>query len=463
MSSALEPPTTAKVVLHTTKGPIEIELWAKEAPKATRNFIQHCMDGYYDNTIFHRVVPDFLIQGGDPSGTGHGGRSIYADQGGFPSEFHSRLRFNRRGLLGNADGDETNDNSQFFITLAATPELQKKNTMFGRVMGDTIYNVLKIAEAELDKNERPLYPAKVTHTEILTNYFDDMKPKRATGQADEGHSATKKKVKSKARVKMSFMDDEKEEGEDTVKQNKFKMKSAHEILKDSRLSNTSDVQALVTVPPAEQIKPEPKTESKESKVVPKQDPKTEKRTKRQLEIEPVATAPVSSEFDKINAEIAAMKASMKRKAIANPQKEFKKLSALDAERENYIKVIEKGVSKKQLRMQNEADTMAKLRAFTDTLKTASQERPQPLKLSKQADGDKNDEEKLCDLHNLPNCQSCMYYDALSEGEDVDPSSLWTHTFVDEKSLHKRPTRVPSPPPPTAPVSKTKYERHHKRK
>lgn len=66
----LEPPTKGKVVVQTTAGPIDIELWAKEAPKATRNFVQLCLEGYYDGTLFHRVIKSFLIQGGDPTGSG---------------------------------------------------------------------------------------------------------------------------------------------------------------------------------------------------------------------------------------------------------------------------------------------------------------------------------------------------------------------------------------------------------
>ena len=66
-----------QVLLVTTVGDIDVELWSKEAPKACRNFVQLCMEGYYDGTIFHRVVSDFIAQGGDPTGTGHGGDSIY--------------------------------------------------------------------------------------------------------------------------------------------------------------------------------------------------------------------------------------------------------------------------------------------------------------------------------------------------------------------------------------------------
>ena len=66
-----------QVVITTSCGEIDIELWSKEAPKASRNFVQLCLEGYYDGTIFHRVVKDFIVQGGDPTGTGHGGDSVY--------------------------------------------------------------------------------------------------------------------------------------------------------------------------------------------------------------------------------------------------------------------------------------------------------------------------------------------------------------------------------------------------
>lgn len=68
----LEPPTKGKVIVMTTHGPLDIELWPKEAPKAVRNFVQLCLEGYYDNTIFHRIIKQFLVQGGDPTGTGTG-------------------------------------------------------------------------------------------------------------------------------------------------------------------------------------------------------------------------------------------------------------------------------------------------------------------------------------------------------------------------------------------------------
>lgn len=105
-----EPPTSGKVILRTSYGnsssfprgltsigEIEIELWSKEVPRACRNFIQLTLEGYYDNTIFHRVVPGFMIQGGDPTGTGQGGESIFGQP--FQDEFHQRLRFTHRGIV----------------------------------------------------------------------------------------------------------------------------------------------------------------------------------------------------------------------------------------------------------------------------------------------------------------------------------------------------------------------------
>lgn len=129
----LEPPTRGKVVIHTSYGPLDIELWPKEAPKSVRNFVQLCLEGYYDGSLFHRVIKSFLVQGGDPTGSGTGGRSIYGTV--FPDEFHSRLRFNHRGLLASANAGTPNSNaSQFFLTLDRADWLDRKNTIFGKVL-----------------------------------------------------------------------------------------------------------------------------------------------------------------------------------------------------------------------------------------------------------------------------------------------------------------------------------------
>ncbi|VDB84859.1 unnamed protein product [Peniophora sp. CBMAI 1063] len=169
-------PTHGRVVLDTTAGDIEIELWSKEAPKAVRNFIALAMEGYYDGVIFHRVVPDFLVQTGDRTGTGSGGESFYGEQ--FEDEIHPRLRYAHRGLVGLANnGKKHSNDSQFFITLDRADELHGKHTLFGRCVGDSVYNVMKIGQMELDGDGKPLYPPKIRTVRIIENPFEDIVPR----------------------------------------------------------------------------------------------------------------------------------------------------------------------------------------------------------------------------------------------------------------------------------------------
>ncbi|XP_011201646.2 spliceosome-associated protein CWC27 homolog [Bactrocera dorsalis] len=231
-----EPPTSGKVLLKTTAGDIDIELWSRECPKACRNFIQLCMEGYYTGTIFHRVVKGFIVQGGDPNGDGTGGESIYGHT--FKDEFHSRLRYARRGLVGMANADKDDNGSQFFFTLAATPELQNKNTLFGKVTGDTLYNMLKLEEGLVDHNERPMYPQRILGAEILSNPFDDIVPRKVAKEI--------KKEKTKKREKgvknfglLSFGEEAEEDEEETnqfVQKNAGKAKSMHDVVDDPKLS-----------------------------------------------------------------------------------------------------------------------------------------------------------------------------------------------------------------------------------
>lgn len=172
-----EPATEGKILFHTSFGDLDIELWPMQAPKACRNFVQLCLEGYYDNTIFHRLIPNFMIQGGDPTGTGKGGESIYGEA--FNDEFHSRLRFTHRGLLAMANENCPNSNhSQFFFTLDACDFLQKKHTIFGKITGNTIFNLLSVSNLETDAtNDRPVNAPRLLKTEVLWNPFDDIIPR----------------------------------------------------------------------------------------------------------------------------------------------------------------------------------------------------------------------------------------------------------------------------------------------
>ncbi|KAH8922059.1 cyclophilin-like protein [Atractiella rhizophila] len=229
-----EPIPSAKVSLETTAGQILIELWAKEIPKACRNFIQLCLEGYYDGCQFFRVVPNFIVQTGDRTNSGDGGESIFDEP--FEDEFNQRLKFNRRGLVAMANEGKKNTNlSQFFITLDRADSLQGKNTIFGRVVGDTLYNVLKIAEADLHPDsERPLDPYTIRSVEVLENPFKQAKA-RKEAKKEKKEREEKKGKRGKGTKNKSLMSFEDGEGDDSARPPTSSLKSIHEAVKDERL------------------------------------------------------------------------------------------------------------------------------------------------------------------------------------------------------------------------------------
>ena len=141
------------VVLETNKGDIQLQLYSDRAPKAVENFVTHVENGYYDGVIFHRVIKNFMIQGGDPTGTGRGGESIWGEP--FEDEFTPNLVFDRDGLLAMANSGRNTNSSQFFITTAPTPWLNGQHTIFGEVVGG--YETLrKIENTEVSRGDRPV-------------------------------------------------------------------------------------------------------------------------------------------------------------------------------------------------------------------------------------------------------------------------------------------------------------------
>ena len=131
-------------VLETTQGTIEIELRADLAPKTVENFTTHIKNGYYNGLIFHRIIKDFMIQGGDPTGTGRGGESIWG--GKFQDEFNSKAMFNKVGVLAMANAGPNTNGSQFFITTVETPWLNGKHTIFGYVKNKKSLEIVKKLE-----------------------------------------------------------------------------------------------------------------------------------------------------------------------------------------------------------------------------------------------------------------------------------------------------------------------------
>ena len=180
-------------ILHTSMGDISVRLFAEKAPKAVENFTTHAKNGYYDGLIFHRVIKDFMIQGGDPQGTGCGGESIWGHS--FEDEFDLELR-NYCGALSMANAGPNTNGSQFFIvqaptvpagmlsqmesladrgfptevtenyrTLGGTPWLDFRHTVFGQVF-DGMDVVNAIADVKVGANDKPIEDVTITSIEI---------------------------------------------------------------------------------------------------------------------------------------------------------------------------------------------------------------------------------------------------------------------------------------------------------
>ena len=149
---------TKQIVLETTQGIIEIELMPEVAPKASENFTELVSRGYYDGVIFHRIIKGFMIQGGDPTGSGRGGESIWGRP--FEDEVAAQVRFDQPGLLAMANAGPDTNGSQFFITTVPTPWLNGKHTIFGRVVSG--YDVVqKIENAPTDARDKPSDEQKI--------------------------------------------------------------------------------------------------------------------------------------------------------------------------------------------------------------------------------------------------------------------------------------------------------------
>lgn len=131
--------------IETNRGFITLKLYATQAPSTVNNFVCLARDGYYDGVIFHRVIPDFMIQGGDPTGTGRGGPGYT-----FKDEFDPKLRHDKPGVLSMANAGPGTNGSQFFITHVPTPWLDGKHSIFGQVtQGLDVVNAIQQGDVML--------------------------------------------------------------------------------------------------------------------------------------------------------------------------------------------------------------------------------------------------------------------------------------------------------------------------
>jgi len=148
-SGALDTTKTYTARLKTQRGDIVVELYADRAPLTVENFVNLARNGFYDGTTFHRVIPGFMAQGGDPTGTGTGGPGYQ-----FGDEFHPTLRHSGEGILSMANAGPGTNGSQFFITLGPTPHLDDRHSVFGRVV-EGMDVVRSIRERDPQRDREP--------------------------------------------------------------------------------------------------------------------------------------------------------------------------------------------------------------------------------------------------------------------------------------------------------------------
>eukprot|EP01103_Thecamoeba_quadrilineata_P010369 TRINITY_DN2219_c0_g1_i1.p1 TRINITY_DN2219_c0_g1~~TRINITY_DN2219_c0_g1_i1.p1 ORF type:complete len:161 (+),score=19.68 TRINITY_DN2219_c0_g1_i1:20-502(+) len=158
------------VTLHTTNGDIKIEVFCDQVPHAAENFLALCASGYYNGTKFHRNIKGFIIQGGDPTGTGKGGESIWKRK--FKDEFVESLRHNARGIVSMANSGPDTNSSQFFITYSKHTHLNNVYTIFGKVISGS-EALDSMEKVPTDTNDRPLHDIVLNSVTIHANPLAD--------------------------------------------------------------------------------------------------------------------------------------------------------------------------------------------------------------------------------------------------------------------------------------------------
>lgn len=159
------------VTIHTELGDLKIEVFCESVPKTAENFLALCASGYYDNCVFHRNIPGFMVQTGDPTGTGKGGNSIWGRK--FNDEIRSTLKHNARGIVSMANSGPNTNGSQFFITYAKHPHLDTKYTVFGKVIDGADSTLDALEKLPVDEKSRPLQEIRIKSITIHANPIAD--------------------------------------------------------------------------------------------------------------------------------------------------------------------------------------------------------------------------------------------------------------------------------------------------
>lgn len=174
----------AYVRLITSEGMLNLELHSDFVPQTVDNFLRLCESDYYDNTIFHRLIHNFMAQGGDPTGTGRGGKSGFDGGHPFRDEFDSRLHHHGPGVVSMANSGKNTNKSQFFVTLKSCPHLDNKHSIFGRVVGG-LQLITKFNDWETDDKDRPKKEIKLLKIEVFKNPFKEVRTEASNPKVEK--------------------------------------------------------------------------------------------------------------------------------------------------------------------------------------------------------------------------------------------------------------------------------------
>lgn len=181
MQAERNPKKKGYVRMHTSHGDLNLELHCDITPRTCENFITLCERGYYDNVVFHRSIKNFMIQGGDPTGTGRGGESIWGKP--FKDELNSKVLHSERGVLSMANSGAHTNGSQFYFLYKSAAHLNYKHTVFGRVVGG-LETLSAMEKVPVDNDDRPVEEIKILRVTIFVNPYAELEEEEKKAQEE---------------------------------------------------------------------------------------------------------------------------------------------------------------------------------------------------------------------------------------------------------------------------------------
>lgn len=372
-----EPNTTGQIVLRTTYGDVQINLWCREAPRICHDLIQLCLEGSFEGALIDQVRPEVR----------------FAPQLALPTapayEYHPRLKYSRRGMVGF-------DGVHYFIVMSASPQYDRQYTLLGQVVGDTIFNVIRMTELELNEHGRVRYPPRIDRTDVLEHPFDDVVPRpRVIPKIAE----LKPAVPKKNTKLLSFV--QSDDDEDVVVQ----VKSSHDVLNDPRLSKQAAIPQLsqnISRPIVKHTTEEQRDQIAEIKA-------EQRALKEQLSGK---ERPVEKPTEKTE--------TTKKKRPAS-------VSALTRLLDGYKRPA-KG---------NEVETLIKLDQFRKKLSQTQD----PLQLARLPKPEPAPQLDICKLHGLANCGSCRdTFGQKHDDDGIDDEGWLIHRLVFDRESGYREMR-----------------------